>query len=102
MTKEEAVNRFISRADVLGYIDRLETSGLGKGKALEYFRKYVKKADSVSAERVGEWIAKTHKGEYVEFDVYVCSECGIVGGISANEWNYCPNCGAKMKGGTNG
>ena len=52
---------------------------------------------SVSAERVGEWIAQKHKGEYVEFDVYVCSECGIFGGIQANEWNYCPNCGARME-----
>ena len=46
----------------------------------------------------GQWIAQKHKGEYVEFDVYVCSECGIVGGIQANEWNYCPNCGADMRG----
>ena len=54
--------------------------------------------DVPSAERSGQWIAQKHKGEYVEFDVYVCSECGIVGGIQANEWNYCPNCGADMRG----
>ena len=53
--------------------------------------------DVPSAERSGEWIAQKHKGEYVEFDVYVCSECGIVGGIQANEWNYCPNCGCRME-----
>ena len=47
----------------------------------------------------GKWIAQKHKGEYVEFDVYVCSECGIVGGIQANEWNYCPNCGCRMNKG---
>ena len=40
----------ISRDDVLGYIDRLDTCGLGKGKALEYIRKYVEKTDSVSAD----------------------------------------------------
>ena len=45
----------ISRADVLEYIDRLDTCGLGKRKALEYIRKYVERTECVSAERVGEW-----------------------------------------------
>lgn len=60
LTHEEAWEQIesdlISRADVLGYIDRLDTCGLGKGKAFEYIRKYVEKAECVSAERVGEWI----------------------------------------------
>lgn len=41
----------ISRQDVLGYIDRLDTTGLGKGKALEYIRKYVERSQSVDLVR---------------------------------------------------
>ena len=41
-----------------------------------------------------EWLSQN--GEYV------CSECGYEvwgSGISVmNEWKYCPNCGARMKG----
>lgn len=44
----------ISRQDVLGYIDRLDTTGLGKGKALEYIRKYVERSQSVDLVRCGE------------------------------------------------
>ena len=90
----------ISRTDVLGYIDRLDTCGLGKGKSLEYIRKYVEKADSVSAERVGEWI------EVEDWDGgvhYQCSQCKdeyilFDGTPLDNDYNYCPNCGAKMEG----
>ena len=123
----------ISRADILRYIYRLDTCGLGKGKALEYFRKYVEKADSVSAEsykdgyedgireerpkaykigyndgyergkaecvsaeRVGVWIWKTE-------DKYKCSECGhethVDECMEEPIYEYCPYCGAKMKGG---
>ena len=41
----------ISKADVLGYIDRVTNSGLGKFKSLEYIRKYVENAERVSADR---------------------------------------------------
>ena len=78
----------ISRADVLGYIDRLDTCGLGKGKALEYIRKYVEKTDSVSAERVGEWTARKTSLEFV------CSQCGEA---CWKDFHYCPHCGAKME-----
>ena len=81
----------ISRADVLGYIDRLKTCGLGKGKALEYFRKYVEKTDSVSAEpKRGEWKPKPDG-----FTVCSCSECGSEE-VVLMSWMYCPYCGAKM------
>ena len=45
-----------------------------------------------SAERKGEWIEQHENGH--GFWVGVCSQCGeekLVG-------NYCPNCGARMKG----
>ena len=36
----------ISRADVLGYIERLKTCGLGKNKSLDYIGKYVERMPS--------------------------------------------------------
>lgn len=54
--------------------------------------------EALSAERTGEWI---DKGEYAE-----CSMCGAHSGTQFDgvepiplKTNYCPNCGARMKGG---
>ena len=41
----------------------------------------------------GEWISQT---EHASF----CSKCGAIRNIETQEfWNFCPHCGAKMKGG---
>lgn len=36
----------VSRKDIIGYIDRVTHSGLGRNKALEYIRKYVERTES--------------------------------------------------------
>lgn len=59
---------------------------------------------TLSAERVGEWIKWT---EYIEDDLGVttiphwkCSMCDTeYDPYTAVRMHYCPNCGAKMKGG---
>ena len=52
-----------------------------------------------SAERVGVWIPKE---DYGGFDYYQCSNCKedfyFEAEPSKNEYHYCPNCGARMKG----
>lgn len=51
-------------------------------------------APTVSADRLhGEWIEKNSH-------TYICDHCGFEQAIYGNldEYNYCPNCGAKMKG----
>lgn len=59
------------------------------------------KALEILKENKGEWIEK----EVFDGDVaYECSECGelfcLISGTPAdNLYNFCPNCGAKMKGG---
>ena len=40
----------------------------------------------------GEWIGNNLDGT---FKVWDCSECGI---HIETRWNFCPNCGARMKG----
>ena len=40
----------------------------------------------------GHWVTKTVRGDYVP----CCSECGRGNG-TLYEYDYCPNCGAKME-----
>ena len=59
------------------------------------------KAECVSAERVGEW---EHWGSPFSEDdiinIMVCTNCGMrFVEIKGEIFHYCPNCGAKMKGG---
>ena len=83
MTREEAIERLEFLKGV--YSVDMETA---LGMAIE----------ALSAERTGEWI---DKGEYAE-----CSMCGAHSGTQFDgvepiplKTNYCPNCGARMKGG---
>ena len=57
-------------------------------------------AADVAEVRHGEWKPTYHNyynrdGVCQIADEWHCSECKI---YSRNEWNYCPNCGAKMDG----
>lgn len=57
---------------------------------------------SVSAERVGEWSAEIgYEGEVLYYECSNCKEAFslLEGTPEENKYNYCPNCGAKMKGG---
>ena len=46
----------------------------------------------------GEWIID--KGEYIDNQIYKTAfRCSLCCGKFNSSYNYCPNCGAKMKGG---
>ena len=79
----------ISRADAVKAMRKL-LGKLGEKAEIELncLTGYV---PSVSAERVGEWIEVDSNG------CCRCSECGKF--TATYHANYCPNCGAKMKGG---
>ena len=51
----------------------------------------------------GEWIGESdgYADGYPVYDIWSCSECGEYFDEWDEEpiWNFCPNCGAKMKGG---
>ena len=65
----------------------------------------IEEVPSVSAERVGEWEhwGSPFSDESEVVDTIVCSVCGArfiePKDEPKGEYNYCPNCGAKMKGG---
>lgn len=43
----------------------------------------------------GEWIKKEKRGVMTTHTEYHCSECQTIMGA---RWNFCPNCGADMRG----
>ena len=65
---------------------------------IESVLKYVENLPAADVAPVvhGRWISKNHHGyEWV----FVCSNCGYIDGYPFNDRsNYCPNCGAKMRG----
>ena len=85
----------ISRADAIAYIDRVIKSGLGRYKSLNYIRKYISALPSADAVQ-GEWIFNPTDAIDLMFAKPKCSKCGFE---SSDGGNYCPSCGARMKGG---
>ena len=58
-------------------------------------------ATTEQSSKVGEWIGTEYDGYADGNPVYyewICSECKCVVEDEEPMWNYCPNCGAKMKG----
>ena len=61
--------------------------------------------DIPSADRPkGEWIGEADgyaDGEFV-YDTWYCSNCDYAVDDEPPTWDYCPNCGARMKGASDG
>lgn len=92
--RAEAVNAMELTAD------RYHPSALAFG----HCHSLVKRAPTIDAEPVkhGRWVGSADgyaDGELV-YDMWECSECGYDadGADEKPDWNYCPNCGAKMDG----
>ena len=95
MTREEATF-FLANMDRRYMEDGMSEALDMAIKALEQLSSYEqtinKLTDAISKQepKTGHWIDK-------HFDIATCSECGFKGG-NYHVFNYCPNCGADMRG----
>lgn len=48
----------------------------------------------------GEWVAQTPEDDKYCWSPFKCNKCNMPGG--KNRTNFCPNCGADMRGNKNG
>lgn len=80
-------------------LDTLPTTDIQQmDKILEHNKTLCNFIDAIpSADRPqGEWIFRREFVEDTPFTGYRCSNCNYWQGMGA--WNFCPNCGAQMKG----
>lgn len=68
----------------------------GSAEGLPEYLKAIKTIEDNCLPRHGRWDAKIMK-DIGTYTVYWCSECNC---CSYFKYNYCPNCGAKMRGDT--
>ena len=103
--------KYIDREDLVEWLKRIPLKDLSDGRGLcrvifeDDFKRAIKKIPKgiivdVAPVRHGRWEKQS--------GLYSCSECGMtcpydVQADVIEYWacNYCPNCGAKMDGGTN-
>ena len=86
----------IKRSDAIKAVSKVDDYGDGIG--FEVRSHCLVELELVpSADRPqGEWIFRREFVEDTPFTGYRCSNCNYWQGMGA--WNFCPNCGAKMKG----
>lgn len=87
----------IKREAVLAFVRRCKDRLQGKGLTYDILVDYIESIPS--AERKGEWIWSQRDTDGTVSGC--CSNCSFshlfIGGHTA-QYNYCPNCGARMKG----
>ena len=83
------------------YIERGAVRKLTLAAALAYGREpnqYVSFLDELENIPAAD-VAEVRHGRWIVTDVVTCSECRhFTKSEFAGRWNYCPNCGALMKG----
>lgn len=95
----------ISRQAVNGYIDYILSHGMGKKKSFDFIKKFVANLSSATPQQnKGEWIevvtGRFPNGEKRTWH-YECSACSTGEPpcpINKEHWDFCPNCGADMRG----
>ena len=97
MTNKEASNVLRLFANLI------EINGLPEERILTFRKAYEQAITELESDKrpQGEWIGKEEYEDYPNKMVCECSECGKMICISHNDFpNFCENCGADMKGGT--
>lgn len=95
----ELLRRALDDTDVVGVERAKYEWGLG---LIESYIADIKELPSAQPERIkGRWVGTDYDG-FADgnpvYDEWKCSECGCVVEDEEPTWNYCPNCGADMRG----
>ena len=95
MSRYIDADALINRLDTDEYGMRLPKAVVGLTKVL------LDDAPSIDIEpKRGEWVKRTHNTLIAQVNFAYCSECGqpIMHEHTRPLWNFCPNCGADMRG----
>lgn len=98
ISRQMAIDALFELYEYQRYIDPTEAADRVR-QGVYLAEKKIEQLPSVHSERA--------EGEWIPFDVeYECSHCGIIlqfneGTPKDNNANFCPNCGADMRGGEN-
>ena len=111
---EDAISRQVISDYVESHIQEIN-AGYGDlnahtNKILRMIVEYINKIPPVSPVRPkGKWIMRHHIDENRQgFNMWICSECreefsyDAETGVGITDANFCPNCGADMRGDKNG
>ena len=90
----ESGKKVIEHLEQMPSVDITETETCQKCQ--ETTERVLANAKAKAEPTQGEW-HKEYADELCLIATYTCSECGS---MELSEFKYCPNCGAKMKGGT--
>lgn len=91
MTREEAINAIKEHIDTYPIIVEIE--------ALEMAIKALEQEPSITSQpKIGHWIKQTLSVKPFGEDTVLCDQCAFMTDKDSM-YNYCPNCGARMKGG---
>lgn len=73
--------------------------GSGEGLRLAWIEKAINEVPPAGLMKTGEWISHGVGHEHIPWG-FDCSNCGkwfVIGKDIAEEYNYCPHCGARME-----
>lgn len=97
---ERTSDDLISRADVIDAMAELQARASSKGELTGISKAWKKIKGLPSAKQTGAWIGEAdgYADGWPVYDMWYCSECDYA--VESDEipiWNFCPNCGARMK-----
>lgn len=101
------MSEYVSKEELKEFFESIEITVGGRSRAeaisevLQAIYNGVMELPTTDAVQHGKWI-KADSQQYFRkhYPCFTCSECGY-GKDSQKTWNYCPNCGADMKGENN-
>lgn len=87
MTREEAIQRLKANRDAMYFPETIEALDMA-----------IEALTNVQNMHKGKWIDRSEGGKIRNpwWESHKCDQCGYVG---SGVWRFCPNCGARMKGG---